>query len=269
MLNEVENDRKPVSPSAKSVKPYHQIPIYECREPLVPIPPKQFILQSPHPYRKLGAPYGDASPFYLRQGVLKQLLQAQAQLQQHRANWHLQIFDAYRPVAVQQFMVEHTLAETAKAQGLHPQRLTEVQRQAILAQVYQIWAVPNLDPATPPPHSTGAAVDVTLVNAAGEEVFMGSPIDELSARSHPDYFAAIALNPKEQQERQAAFMANQHRQLLRDVMTSAGFQRHPIEWWHFSLGDQMWAWLTHLQNGQGATQKDSGIAAVARYGRVE
>jgi len=28
-----------------------------------------------------------------------------------------------------------------------------------------------------------------------------------------------------------------HRQLLWDVMRYSGFQRHPGEWWHFSLGD--------------------------------
>ena len=25
-------------------------------------------------------------------------------------------------------------------------------------------------------------------------------------------------------------------------MRSAGFVRHPNEWWHFSHGDQLWAW---------------------------
>jgi D-alanyl-D-alanine dipeptidase len=25
-------------------------------------------------------------------------------------------------------------------------------------------------------------------------------------------------------------------------MDAAGFSRHANEWWHFSLGDQMWAW---------------------------
>ncbi|MFM7652374.1 MAG: D-alanyl-D-alanine dipeptidase, partial [Vulcanococcus sp.] len=22
----------------------------------------------------------------------------------------------------------------------------------------------------------------------------------------------------------------------------AGFEQHPNEWWHFSYGDQLWAW---------------------------
>ncbi|HEY9847656.1 MAG TPA: M15 family metallopeptidase, partial [Candidatus Caenarcaniphilales bacterium] len=165
------------------MKPYQQLPIHECGESLVAIPKDQFAFQQPHLYQSLGAPYGDASPFWLRESVLKRLIDAQAHLQQRCSNWRIQIFDAYRPVAVQQFMIEHTLAEIAQAQGLNSQHLSASQRQALLEQVYQIWAVPSLDPAMPPPHSTGGAVDVSLVDSAGQVVFMGSPIDELSERS--------------------------------------------------------------------------------------
>jgi D-alanyl-D-alanine dipeptidase len=66
---------------------------------------------------------------------------------------------------------------------------------------------------------------------------MGSPIDELSERSHPDYYA--------HNEQPAAQQYHTHRQLLCDVMLKAGFQRNPKEWWHFCYGDQMWAWLSN------------------------
>ena len=234
------------------MKPYQQIPILECGEPLVPIPLEQFAVESPHPYAKVGAPYGDRSPYYLREGVLNRLVQAQTQLQQLYPHWHIQIFDAYRPVEVQQFMVNYTFAEAAQAQGLNPDNLTATQREAILEQVYQIWAVPSFDLATPPPHSTGAAVDVTLVDDAGKAVEMGSPIDEMSARSHPDYFA----NSTHSIEQQYHF----HRKLLHDIMVSAGFLRHPNEWWHFSWGDQLWAWLSNQVNPTNSVQ--------ARYGRL-
>lgn len=234
------------------MKPYQQIPIVECGESLVPIPLEQFGVESPHPYAKVGAPYGERSPYYLRESVLKRLIQAQTQLQQSYPKWRIQIFDAYRPVEVQQFMVDYTFTETVQARGLNQDELTEEQRQAILEQVYQIWAVPSFDSATPPPHSTGAAVDVTLVNERGEPIDMGSPIDEMSARSHPDYFAN-STDPAEQQY-------HVHRQLLRDVMLSASFLRHPNEWWHFSFGDQMWAWLNNQAN---LTNSEK-----ARYGRV-
>jgi len=35
---------------------------------------------------------------------------------------------------------------------------------------------------------------------------------------------------------------NLRRNLLKDVMLSSGFSQHPNEWWHFSYGDQLWAW---------------------------
>lgn len=231
------------------MKPYQKIPILECGEPLVPIPLDKFAVESPHPYEKLGAPYGDASPYYLRESVLAALIAAQAQLQQQHPGWRIQLFDAYRPVAVQQFMVDYTFAEVIRARQLNPDTLSNQQRDAILEDVYTIWAVPSPNPLTPPPHSTGAAIDMTLVDATGEPIDMGSAIDELSDRSHPDYYANQAEKPY-----------HAHRQLLRDVMYSAGFRRHPGEWWHFCLGDQMWAWLCNQENPE--------VSVTARYGRI-
>lgn len=222
-----------------AIKPYHQIPILDCGEPLVPIPMERFAVEWPHPYEKLGAPYRERSPYYLLQSVLDSLTEADNKLQHHSPGWRIQIFDAYRPVEVQQFMVDYTFASVVQAQELNFE-LPDAQRQAIWEQVYQIWAVPSFDLNTPPPHSTGAAVDVTLVDETGRTVNMGSAIDELSARSHPDYFASATL-PIEQQY-------HAHRQLLRDIMFAAGFRRHPDEWWHFSQGDQMWAWLCNQEN---------------------
>ncbi|WP_370276972.1 M15 family metallopeptidase [Pontibacterium sp.] len=38
--------------------------------------------------------------------------------------------------------------------------------------------------------------------------------------------------------------AHYHRQLLQDVMGRAGFVNYAEEWWHFSYGDQLWAYVT-------------------------
>jgi zinc D-Ala-D-Ala dipeptidase len=233
------------------MKLYQQVPIQECGELLVPIPLHQFAAEQPHPYVKLGAPYAERSPYYLRQGVLERLLQAQHFLQIEYPDWHIQIFDAYRPIAVQQFMVNYTLAQTVQARGLHLSELSEEQRQEILEEVYEFWAVPNVDPAMPPPHSTGAAVDVTLVDGNGKAIAMGSPIDEMSPRSHPNYFSN---SPSD-------YSFHQNRQILKRAMIQAEFQQHPREWWHYSYGDQLWAWLTN--------QSRLEAIAIARYGRSE
>lgn len=237
--------------AAEKMRPYHQIPIFECGEPLIEIPLELFAVESPHPYKKLGAPYGEHSPYYLRQSVIKNLIQAQNYLNFLHPNWRIQIFDGYRPVSVQQFMVDYSFAQAVQERGLSEAVLSPNQRQAIWEAVYEIWAVPSLDKKTPPPHSTGAAVDVTLVDDVGQIVNMGSPIDEMSERSHPDYYAN-SNHPEAQHY-------HLHRQILRDVMLKAGFQRNPKEWWHFSLGDQMWAWLNN--------QSNPANIVTARYGR--
>lgn len=234
------------------MKPYQKISIQDCGEALVPIPAKSFVLAQPHPYEALGAPYGEKSPFFVREDVLARLLEAQKQLQALQPGWKIFIFDAFRPLAVQQFMVDYTFAEVVQQQGLKPEDLTELQRQKCLEQVYEFWAAPNHDPAYPPPHSTGAAIDITLVDKVGKLIEMGSPIDEVSPRSYPNHFAE-SQNSQEQQ-------FHQHREMLNQVMSIAGFMRHPKEWWHFSYGDQMWAWLKQ--------QVDPNFAAIARYGRV-
>lgn len=218
----------------------------------MPIPLELFDRVSPHAYWSLGAPYGDKSPFFLRQSVLERLCQAQDYLQTQRSGWRLQIFDAYRPLRVQQFMVDYTFNALLTKAGLDSTTITDSHRQQILERVYEFWAAPMIDPAMPPPHSTGAAIDLTLVDETGTPVEMGSAIDELSPRSYPNHFAN---STGEEQHYHG------HRQLLCQTMAAGGFLRHPKEWWHFSYGDQLWAWLSQ--------QAGSDCAAIAHYGRVE
>ncbi|MEO0843991.1 MAG: M15 family metallopeptidase [Cyanobacteria bacterium J06643_5] len=234
------------------MRPYHYIEIVECNEPLVQIPLKYFAVESPHPYEKLGAPYAELSPYFVRETIVDYLINAQNYLQQLRPDWQIQIFDAYRPVAVQKFMVDYTFSQALRENGLTESSLSEVEKQNIWKEVYKIWAEPSLNEKTPPPHSTGAAVDVTLVDEMGQIVDMGSPIDELSDRSLPDYYADTQI------ESAPRYHAN--RLLLLDVMEKAGFKRNPREWWHFSFGDQMWAWLKDEENNE--------KTCVACYGKV-
>ncbi|NUN64862.1 D-alanyl-D-alanine dipeptidase [Pseudanabaena biceps] len=216
-------------------KPYQHIPIAECGEPLVAIT-DQIPKILPHPYISLGAPYGDRSPFFVRQSILNKLLQSQAYLQTIHPHWKIAIFDAYRPISVQQFMVDYSFEQLATSQGLAISNLTKSQKDTLMTEVMKFWATPSHDLKTPPPHSTGAAIDVTLLDSEFLEVNMGSPIDEISDRSLPDYFA----NSIDSQE----IKFHRDRQLLNQVMRHSGFQRHPNEWWHFSYGDQLWAWVS-------------------------
>ncbi len=231
-------------------QPFHSIPIKDCGEALVDLSALgQFAYETPAPYEAVGAPYGGISPFSLRQTPAQKLLSAQALLQQTHPDWCIKVFDAFRPVAVQAYMVAHTFYHIAKQMGLNPVAVNDEQRDSVLAKVYRIWSPPNQDPLTPPPHSTGAAIDCTIVDEQGREIDMGSPIDYNGDESNPDYF--VTKNPA----------AHANRIILRDVMQAQGFIQHEAEWWHFSYGDQLWVWYKHKRGDKNHTH--------AIYGRSD
>ena len=214
------------------MRPWSPIPIEECGEPLQDLP-REFLRMEPHPYMALGAPYGaSGNPFQLRQGVVQRLLKAQQRLSDHDPSLRLSIFDAWRPIAVQAFMVEHSIADLCRERGVE---LTSGDTfDQVVADVGRFWAAPSRDPATPPPHSTGAAVDLTLSSSEGTPLEMGGEIDAIGAISEPEHYAG--------EEEPDARCWHQRRQLLADVMDASGFAQHPNEWWHYSFGDQLWAW---------------------------
>ena len=105
----------------------------------------------------------------------------------------IKVFDAYRPVSVQQSLYDATPKElrmyVAKpsANSLHPK---------------------------------GLAVDITLVDSTGRELDMPSKFDDFSVKAHIDYEGAT--------DRQKS-----NRALLIDIMERSGFRVNKTEWWHY------------------------------------
>ncbi len=103
----------------------------------------------------------------------------------------------------------------------------------------RLWdKVPNPDYVTPPAkgsmHSRGAAVDLTIVNAKGQELDMGTPYDFFGEEAHTDYTRLSA-------------QVLENRNLLRRTLEAVGFKGIRTEWWHFSyqkrnypLSDYLW-----------------------------
>lgn len=71
-------------------------------------------------------------------------------------------------------------------------------------------------------HSRGVAVDVTLLDAAGTPLDMGSAFDTMTDISHHD---RDGLPPHVQR----------NRYLLLGIMLQAGFRSNATEWWHYEL----------------------------------
>ena len=227
------------------LRPWNNIKINECNEPLVSIPESIFRL-TPHPYMSLGAPYSTGvDPWVLRPSVLKRLIRAQQYLSDISPHLQLALFDAWRPISVQKFMFNYTIQETCKSKGIDINDLSaNGDINDVIEEVGRFWAKPSSNPLTPPPHSTGAAIDLTLADMTGNPLDLGGEIDFIGAESSPDFYKEDNLGMPCSKHQ----VFHNRRSLLFSVMEQAGFVQHPNEWWHFSYGDQLWSWLSNQGN---------------------
>lgn len=102
-------------------------------------------------------------------------------------------------------------------------------------QVY-IWEKRNkdgvnivFDPSSGmPPHCTGSALDVSLVDEGGKEINLSAPLKNY-------YEEPMLISGK------ISKYAQEVRILLNKIMLQNGFAPNPREYWHFSYGDGAWA----------------------------
>lgn len=139
------------------------------------------------------------------------------------------INEGYRPLLVQRFVQEVSVLKGLRKENPN---LTESE---LRAKVRLFAASANGDSQTsPPPHLTGGAVDLTLVEIkTGEQVDMGKG-GGLYGTAFPD--ALENLDGFEE--------ARRFRRLLFWLAAEQGIVVNPTEWWHLCWGDQMWAWAT-------------------------
>jgi D-alanyl-D-alanine dipeptidase len=116
----------------------------------------------------------------------------------NRIGLKIKIFDAYRPLEVQEFMFSKICAN-GKNEGF----------------------VSNPDGGVIP-HCRGVAVDLTLTDANENELDMGSDFDE---------FSELAWHQCEA----ISNSAKKNRLLLLGIMTEVGFDFYSKEWWHYQL----------------------------------
>ena len=227
------------------LRPWNNIIINECNEPLISIPKSIFRL-TPHPYMSLGAPYlTGEDPWVLRISVLKRLLLAQQCLSEINPQLQLALFDAWRPISVQKFMFNYTIKETCKSKGIDINDLSASKGiNDVIEEVGRFWAKPSSDPLAPPPHSTGAAIDLTLADMTSNPLDLGGEIDFIGPESNPDFYKNDSFRAPYSKH----YVFQDRRSLLVSVMGQAGFVQHPNEWWHFSYGDQLWSWLKKKNN---------------------
>ena len=171
---------------------------------------------------------GAITALLLRQAVGARLRKVDQRLRAEGLRLHL--FDAWRPRGVQAYF--HDVWMPREVRRRHPDWADA----EVMAETERYWAAPSSSSSRPAPHATGGAVDLTIVWADGEPLWMGSLFDDATALAHTARFEAETEAPSFSDEE-----ARANRRLLYWLMLDAGFASHPQEWWHYSYGDQMWA----------------------------
>ena len=215
------------------MKPWYKIPIVDNNEKLISIPHEIDFIE-PHPYLALGAPYKSRRIWYLREGVVSRLVRANNYLQTIYNDYSLILYDSWRPIEVQSYMFYLAFESECKKRGLKIQSNDINSYPEIIKEVEKFWAYPSFDDSRPPPHSTGGAIDLAIADSSGKLIDMGCEIDNMDSSASPEFYKN--RNSKESK------MWDERRNLLKRVMLKFEFVQHPNEWWHFSYGDQLWAW---------------------------
>ena len=221
------------------MKIWNKIPIKDNGDKLIAIPSYLNFLD-PHPYYSLGAPYKDKTSLWkLRDEVVNRLVKVNDYLISNNS-FYLLIYDSWRPIEVQEFMFNRAFSLECKRLNIDAS-LNDMKRYPLIKKkVEKFWAYPSFNERIPPPHSTGGALDITFADKNGNLINMGSNIDQMDEKSKPDYYK----NTYKEEE----IIWNERRNLLKEIMVKFEFVQHPNEWWHFSYGDQLWAWKNKKAN---------------------
>lgn len=149
--------------------------------------------------------YTDLREAYLHPKAAAAVAKAQQALKKLKPELSLKIYDATRPMSVQQKMWNAVAGTSKNIYVSNPRNGGGM-------------------------HNYGLAVDITLCKAAtGDTLDMGTKVDFLGSYAHIDNEAALVSRHIITKE------AKQNRELLRKVMTEAGFKPLKTEWWHFNL----------------------------------
>ncbi|MDR2534332.1 MAG: M15 family metallopeptidase [Tannerellaceae bacterium] len=149
------------------------------------------------------AVYRQISAAWLHPQAAAKLVEAQRLLKAQHPRYSLLIYDAARPITVQQEM-------------------WNIARKAGKTQYVS-------NPANGGGlHNYGMAVDLTIVDPSGRPLNMGAPFDHFGPESHINNETNLVQTGK------ITPQALANRQLLRSIMTRAGFRTILYEWWHFN-----------------------------------
>lgn len=198
------------------------ISIHDNKEELIDLGKQNIIAYGPSPEIKNNTSYT-----FLRKTVFEKLKAANAQLPK---GMHFCLYEGYRSLELQKMIFEKQY-ENVKSR--HPDwSLTDLFNETIklVSPVINPNGNPNI-----PPHSTGAAVDLYLIDDQGKPLDMGiHPKDWMQ-----DKGGVLSLTDS----KAISGEAQKNREIMNKVLKDSGFVNYPTEYWHWSYGDRYWAFV--------------------------
>lgn len=220
-------------PPFQTIAGWKEVPVEECGEELVlldNLDTSKIVIEPEYFNKKLK---GAIKEQYLREDAVKRLLRAATILQQFDPDYKILVYDAYRPLEVQQALFDE---EFLRIKNAHPDWSDE----QISQETQRFVSIPSDNLTRPSPHATGGAIDLSIIKN-GKQLTL-SPVgpddtsDEYGMMAQTDYYEKTQ-NPED-------FKFRDCRRILCFCMSEAGFTNYQEEWWHFDFGNQFWGKIT-------------------------
>ena len=167
----------------------------------------------------------------LRESVARLVAQVDQALKPHGLG--LYVLDGYRPIVTQIGLWRHFWDHFARKEPKLTGAEIEMQTNKFVSDPR---GFDRSDPRTWPLHATGGAVDLTLCDAKGDLLDLGTPFDDPSDKAASAYLEMRLAEGAISQEDPRLL----NRRILYWWMRDAGFTNYVYEWWHFDWGNQMY-----------------------------
>lgn len=191
---------------------------------------------------------------YLRKTVVEKLAQINSLLTKDKyiANhfkFKVELFiqEGYRSPELQRILYEKSFPKLLREQ--YP----GISESQIKKKLSELVAKPSIDAQRPAPHVTGGAFDLRLrkkestpLFVYNEPVLLSKKSADVSEVNYPDYFED-PKNIHSTEDKKIQF----NRRLFFSIMSGeyfglkTDFACNPTEWWHWSWGDQLWAYVNN------------------------
>ncbi|MBI2785496.1 MAG: M15 family metallopeptidase [Legionella longbeachae] len=197
------------------------IPVIDNQDPMVDLIDHQEIIFGPSPEIPNNSDYTK-----MRKTVYEKLKKAQSMLPK---GLRFCLYESYRSLDLQKNLFD---TRYAKVKNKYPdwsaeQIFTETIR--MVSPIINQDGSPNI-----PPHSTGAAIDVYLINEQGDAIEMGiHPKDWME-----DIDGSLSLTTSQAISEEA----KQNRRIMTKALEAVDFVNYGHEYWHWSYGDRYWAY---------------------------